>query len=41
LIYAELTFDPHRREVSRSIEGGEFISQEDYARLSAPSAGAS
>ncbi len=41
LIYAELTFDAHRREVSRSIEGGEFISQEDYARLSAPSAGAS
>lgn len=33
LIYADLTFDRNRRELSREIEGGEFITQEAYERL--------
>jgi hypothetical protein len=33
LIYADLRFDRNRHEAGRSIEGGEFISAEEYARL--------
>lgn len=33
LIYADLTFDRNRREQSRAIEGGEFISREEFERL--------
>jgi hypothetical protein len=33
LMYADLAFDRNRRELSRAIEGGEFISKEEYARL--------
>lgn len=33
LIYASLRFDRNRRELERSIEGGEFISHEEYERL--------
>lgn len=33
LMYADLAFDRNRREISRSIEGGEFISREEYERL--------
>lgn len=35
LIYADLRFDRNRREIARSIEGGEFIAQEEFERLSA------
>lgn len=38
LMYAELAFDRNRRELSRTIEGGEFISREEYERLAQPSA---
>lgn len=34
LMYADITFDRNRREIQRSIEGGEFISAEEYGRLS-------
>jgi hypothetical protein len=34
LMYADMHFDRNRRELQRSIEGGEFISQEEFARLS-------
>ncbi len=34
LMRAEVRFDPNRREVSRAIEGGQFISREEYERLS-------
>jgi hypothetical protein len=33
LIYTDLRFDRNRREVSRAIEGGEFISVDEYQRL--------
>lgn len=33
LMQAEFTFDRNRRELSRAIEGGEFISKEEYERL--------
>lgn len=33
LMYADLAFDRNRRETSRAIEGGEFISKEEYERL--------
>lgn len=36
LIYAEILFDRNRRELERTIEGGEFITAEEYARLSQP-----
>ncbi len=36
LIYAEIRFDRNRRELERTIEGGEFITAEEYARLSQP-----
>jgi hypothetical protein len=39
LIYADLQFDRNRRERGRTIEGGEFISAEEYERLSKTSAG--
>ncbi len=38
LIYADITFDRNRRELSRKIEGGEFISKEEYERLVQPAA---
>jgi hypothetical protein len=34
LIYADLQFDRNRQELGRSIEGGEFISHEEFERLS-------
>jgi hypothetical protein len=36
LMYATLRFDERRRELGREIEGGEFISPDEYARLSEP-----
>ncbi len=39
LIYADLAFDRNRHELSRAIEGGEFISQDEYERLTAASPG--
>lgn len=39
LIYADLQFDRNRRELGRTIEGGEFISAEEYQRLSQAGAG--
>lgn len=33
LMYATLHFDGRKREVSREIEGGEFITREEYERL--------
>jgi hypothetical protein len=38
LMYADLSFDRNRRELSRSIEGGEFISKDEYERLKAQEA---
>lgn len=38
LMYAELSFDRNRRELSRTIEGGEFITKEEYERLAQPPA---
>jgi hypothetical protein len=38
LMYATLRFDARRREIGREVEGGEFISAEEYARLSEPAA---
>jgi hypothetical protein len=35
LMRAELQFDARRRELSRTIEGGDFISAEEYAELNA------
>jgi hypothetical protein len=35
LIQADITFDRNRREQGRTIEGGEFISREEYERLAA------
>jgi hypothetical protein len=35
LMQADIRFDRNRRELERSIEGGEFISREEYERLSA------
>lgn len=34
LMRAEISFDQNRRELQRSIEGGEFITREEYERLS-------
>jgi hypothetical protein len=31
LMHAQVRFDEHRRVISREIEGGEFISEEEYA----------
>ena len=39
LMRAELQFDAQRREVSRAIEGGSFISAEEYETLRADRAG--
>jgi hypothetical protein len=36
LMYADLLFDRNRRELQRTIEGGEFISAEEYERMSQP-----
>lgn len=36
LIYADLTFDRNRRELSREIEGGKFITRDEYERLTQP-----
>jgi hypothetical protein len=36
LMHAELRFDKSRRELSRTIEGGTFISAEEHAALTAP-----
>jgi hypothetical protein len=33
LMYATIHFDGRRRELSREIEGGKFISREEYERL--------
>jgi hypothetical protein len=33
LMYADVAFDRNRRELSRTIEGGEFISADEYQRL--------
>ena len=33
LLYADLVFDRNRRELERSIEGGEFISKQVYDQL--------
>lgn len=38
LMYAELSFDRNRREQSRTIEGGEFITKDEYERLAQASA---
>ena len=35
LMYAELAFDRNRRELSRTIEGGEFITREEFERAQA------
>jgi hypothetical protein len=35
LIYADLRFDRNRHELERTIEGGEFISHDEFQRLSA------
>jgi hypothetical protein len=35
IMHAELRFDQNRRELSRTLEGGEFISREDYLALAA------
>jgi len=35
LMYADMSFDRNRRELSRSIEGGEFITREEFERLQA------
>jgi hypothetical protein len=37
LMRAEIEYDPARREISRQIEGGTFISKEEYERLKAQS----
>lgn len=39
LIYADLHFDRNRQEIERSIEGGEFISGEEFERISQEHAG--
>ncbi len=39
LMYATLHFDGRKREVGREIEGGEFISREEYERLAQRSNG--
>jgi hypothetical protein len=39
LMYATVRFDARRREVEREIEGGAFITREEYERLSAQSQG--
>ncbi len=39
LMYADLAFDRNRRELSRTLEGGEFITKEEYERLTKPAAG--
>lgn len=36
LMHAELHFDKARRELSRAVEGGTFISAEEYAALTTP-----
>ncbi|WP_026370435.1 hypothetical protein [Kallotenue papyrolyticum] len=41
LMQAELRFDARRRELERSIEGGEFISADEYERLRAARSGPS
>lgn len=33
LMYTDISFDRNRRELSRSIEGGEFITRDVYERL--------
>jgi hypothetical protein len=38
IMRAELEFDAQRKEISRQIEGGQFISQEEYEALRAASA---
>jgi hypothetical protein len=35
LMKADLSFDRNRREQGRMIEGGEFISRDEYERLAA------
>lgn len=39
LMYADLHFDRNRRELGRAIEGGEFISAEEFERLSQTATG--
>lgn len=39
LMYATVRFDARRREVEREIEGGTFITREEYERLTAQSQG--
>jgi hypothetical protein len=38
IMRAELRFDQNRRELSRDIEGGEFISHDEYVSLTQPPA---
>lgn len=33
IMHAELAFDTRRRELSRTIEGGEFITEDEYEQL--------
>jgi hypothetical protein len=39
LIQADISFDRNRREQGRTINGGEFISREEYDRLAASQQG--
>jgi hypothetical protein len=41
LMRAEITYDRARREQGRTIEGGTFITKEEYEQLAAPQAHAS
>ena len=41
LMRAEIEYDRSRRELSRQLEGGSFISKEEYDQLAAPAAPAS
>ncbi len=34
-LHLEMTFDSARRELSREVEGGDFVTAEDYARYQA------
>lgn len=40
LMRADISYDRSRRELSRELEGGTFISKEEYDQLAAPEAAA-
>ena len=40
-MHLEMTFDPARRERSREVQGGEFVTKEDYERYEAQRAAGS